>query len=772
VRVVFTFFKRLLRFALIMGVTVAALAVAVVLIAPQAGHLASAHRSDHERINLDPLAERSLIFDRNGSLLATLHLDQNRSQVPLSDVPKTVTGSIIAVEDANFYRHKGVNLRSIVRAAGSNIDTGRASQGGSTITQQLVKNGLVGNKRNFSRKIREAVLAVELEKQMTKDEILERYLNTVYFGNGAYGVQAAAEVYFNKSVGKLNWAEGALLASLIRSPNQYDPFRRRTLALRRRDLGFRRLIETHRLTRAEVSFYRQVPLPRSANQPRRVDDYFVDEVKQRLLDDPRFGLGATQSARYHSVFQGGLRIHTTFDPVAQLFALGARNQTMLTVPGSTGNGTFPLPGIDTKTGKPNFGTEAIVSIEPSTGAVRVMVGGPGFNRYKYNLATSNQQPGSSMKAFVLAALFENGYVPDDQVSGDSCKFKIPGQPLYAVEGKAGTDTITGQTKRSANCAFIRLGQIVGTRKVIDLARLMGITTPLAEGSLNPDLFVSLPLGTAVVKPFDMASAYSVFANDGMRNEPYFIDRIEDRHGKVLYQHRLSPVRVLQPQTARLVTQVLTANVEGGTGTRAKITTGQPAAGKTGTTQLATDVWFVGYTPQLATAIWMGGAGNTDISLTFPGIGGATGGKFPALTWGVYMNSLLARVPIIPFIDPDATRPGQDLRALNEVEPPSPAPTQPGPPLTLPGPPQTLFPPLVITPPTTVAPVATAPPLTAPPTIIITTPPATFLQPATTAPPATVLPPPTAPPGAPGTAPAGAPGPPGTPVPPPTTAAGP
>lgn len=652
---VITFFKRIIRFALIMAMTIAILAGAVVLIAPQTQRLVSAHRSDHARINLDPLAERSLIYDRNGALLATLHLDQNRSQVALRQVSKTVIRSIIATEDEHFYQHKGVNLRSVVRAATTNIDTGKISQGGSTITQQVVKNALVGNKRNFSRKMREAVLAVELEKQMTKNQILERYVNTVYFGNGAYGVQAASQVYFNKDAARLTWPEGALLASLISSPNQFDPFRHPAVSLRRRALVFRRLVETHKLTRPAVRLYNAVPLPITAHQPRQVHDYFVSEVQKRLLSDPQFGLGDTASARYRAVFQGGLRIHTTFDPPAQLLAVSARNQALLTVPGSPGDGTFPLPGIEQRRtspnyGKPNFGTQAMVSVEPATGAVRVMVAGPGFDRSPYNLATSLHQPGSSMKSYVLAALFSNGYVPSDLVSGDSCSFPVAGAgKLYTVSGGAGVDTITGQTKRSSNCAFLRLGQIIGIPKVIDMAKRLGVSSSL-------DSVASLPLGTSEVSPFDMAAAYSVFANDGVRNGPYLVDRIEDRKGKVIYQHRPSPELVLPPQSARLLNQVLTANVQGGTGKKAQITSGQPAAGKTGTTNDSKNLWFVGYTPQLATAVWMGSAGSTDIPMSFGG-GEATGGRFAALTWGAYMNLFLAGQPIVPFRDPDPTRGG-------------------------------------------------------------------------------------------------------------------
>ncbi|MCU1353316.1 MAG: mrcA [Acidimicrobiales bacterium] len=645
---------------------VSVLAGALALITPQASRLVSAHRSDHERISLTPLAERSLIFDRNSSLLATLNSDQNRVQVPLAKVPVTVTGSILAAEDNDFYKHKGVNLRSVVRAVDANLNSGGISQGGSTITQQVVKNSLTGNKQDFSRKAREALLALELEKQMSKQQILERYVNSVYFGHGAYGVQAASELYFNKDVSSVNWAEGALLAALIRSPNSYDPFRNPKLAKTRRDIVFERLVKTKRLSRDQVTWFKTVPLPTVANVPRPPNDYFVEEVKQQLLDDPRFGLGLTPAARNRAVFEGGLRVFTTFDPIAQLKALQARNET---VPGGKGDGTFDVidpvtgqPALDPN-GKPTFGTQAIASIEPGTGAVRIMVGGPGFEKYKYNLTTGRgRQPGSSMKTFVLTALFENGFVPNDTVNGGSCAFtQGRGAPIYAPgTGSGGVATITSQTQRSSNCAFVRLGQVVGLERVVDVAKRMGITTPLDANH------ISLPLGTSEVRPLDMAAAYSVLANDGVRNEPYFVERIEDRKGKVIYQHRGNPQQVLDPQTARLVTQVLVANVNGGTGKNARLGWGQVAAGKTGTTNNSSNVWFVGYTPQLATAIWMGvTSGNVDLARA--GLGGATGGRYPATTWGDLYQKLYDGTPLVPFVDPGPTRPGQSVGIVpNEI----------------------------------------------------------------------------------------------------------
>ena len=613
------YLSRILRFSLVMLLFVAVLSASAAVIGPQVVELVGAHRSDHERLSLKPLAERSYIYDSAGNLQGTLiNAEGNRVAVDLEDVPETVVGSVLAAEDQSFYRHKGVNIRSIGRAVDANLESGEASQGGSTITQQVVKNSLVGSEQDLSRKIREAFLAVELEKQMNerycpkpvkedcrkgKDQILERYLNSVYFGGGAYGVQAASEYYFNKDVGDLNWSEGALLAALIRSPSYYDPFKNPDVAKERRHIVFKRLLATKRLTPDEVKLYEQVPLPTVPNAPLPPSDYFVEEVKQQLLDDPSFGLGATPAARNRTVFEGGIRVYTTFNPDMQIKAIQARDATL---PNNKGDGTFDIN--DPKTGQVTFGTQAIASVEPSTGAVRAMVGGPGFERYQFNLATHlpGRQPGSSMKTFVLATLFENGFVPSDTVSGGSCNFDVPGQSEdYSVSGKGGTNTIVRQTQASNNCAFLRLGQVAGLDNVVGMAKRLGVRSPLeignsATGETTPPF--SLPLGTMDITPIDMASAYATFANDGMRNEPYYVERIEDRNGKVLYQHQLNPVRVIDAQTARLVNQTLAANVTGGTGKNARIDGGQVAAGKTGTTNDSADVWFVGYTPQLSTAI--------------------------------------------------------------------------------------------------------------------------------------------------------------------------
>jgi penicillin-binding protein 1A len=665
--------KRLLRFVIVMAGLVGVLTASLALAAPQVVELMSAHTSDPERLSLEPLAERSYIFDSKDNLQGTLinGENENRVQVTLDEIPETIVGSVLAAEDEAFYEHKGVNIRSIGRAVDANLDSGSVSQGGSTITQQVVKNSLVGSEQDLSRKIREAFLAVELEKQMKdehcpqpvrsdcragKDYILEYYLNSVYFGGGAYGVQAASEYYFRKNAADVNWAEGALLAALIRSPNSYDPFLNPELAKDRRDIVFRRLLDTDRLSQDEVDLYAQVDLPTEPNTPLPPNDYFVEEVKQQLLDDPSFGLGATPAARNRTVFEAGIRVFTTFDPTLQAQAIQARDETL---PNSNGDGTFNV--TDPSDGSLTFGTQAIASVEPGTGAVRALVG-PGFDRYKFNIATQlpGRQPGSSMKTFVLAALFENGFVPSDTVSGSSCVFKVPGQTeTYPVSSRGGTTTIARQTLSSNNCAFLRLGQIVGIDKVVDMAKRLGIRSPMDE-------FVSLPLGVFDITPLDMAAAYATFANDGLRNEPYYIERIEDRDGKVLYQHELRPVRVVDEQVARLVNATLASNVTGGTGRNAQIDNGQVAAGKTGTTNESSDVWFVGYTPQLSTAIWMG-APEGRISLDNAGLGGATGGRYPATTWGRFYSLAMAGLPQEDFIEPEGTRRGRSVgRAPNEI----------------------------------------------------------------------------------------------------------
>jgi penicillin-binding protein 1A len=656
----------ILRFASITVVAGVGLAGVGLALVPAFEELGDAGTSEEAMIDLGPLDQRSYVYAADGSLLTTLQAEIDRQPVPLGEIPQHTIDAVLAVEDADFYSHDGVNFRATLRALIRNVDEGETVQGGSTITQQVVKEELVGNEQSLDRKAREAVLARRLEELMTKDEILERYLNTVYLGNGAYGVQAGAETYFDKGVSELNIGESAFLAGLIANPTRFDPLRNPEAALERRDLALRRLVSVGLLTTDVASYIGTAPLPAEIKQFNpETQDYFVEEVKQALFDDPR--LGATREERQNRVFRGGLRIYTTLDPKAQLLATASRDEVLAEVaPEGTPRALVPL-APDPVSGTPRTATGAVVSIQPWTGAVRAMVGGAGFESDKFNVTTQGlRSGGSTFKVFVLMALLENGYLPTDSVNGGGpCTFRdIPGMfpDPYRVENFAnsggGGGTITSQTLRSSNCAYVRLGQIVGIKNVIEQARKMGITTPLEDA-------VSMPLGTKEVHPIDMAAAVASIAADGMFNAPYYIDRVVGPDGRVILAHEPDPRRAASIQSARLAAEVLEKNVISGTGNRARIP-GQHAAGKTGTAQNASDGWFVGFTPYLATAVWIGSTtDNESVEIRGTGI---TGGSYPAEIWGRYMRAWHEGLEEREYGEPElTTRSSRYLRLDREVD---------------------------------------------------------------------------------------------------------
>ncbi len=717
------------RFLLICAVSAVAMTAFCIALVPVARTFVAAGHGKAAPLDLDPLPERSLVFDRDGKLLSTLHAEENRSPVLLSGVPMLVRQAIMAVEDENFYFHSGVNLRATLRAFFANVEQGGVEQGGSTITMQLVKNALLTPERKLSRKVQEAVLAQRLEQQYSKDQILERYLNTVYFGNGAYGVQAAAEMYFSKDVSKLDWPEAAMLASLIRDPNGYDPFSHPKLAVERRRIALLRLVETGQLTKAQAERYSTKPLPR---QPNRVaeppKDYWVEAVKQLLLTDPKYKLGDTYAERYNALFKGGLRVTTTLDSGMQTKAMQARTDTL---PDHNANGLFVIsntssaslancPKLHDAAGHCE-GTVAMVAVEPSNGAVRAVVGGPGFTNWKYNLALDAQrQPGSAMKPFVLVTALEHGGSVLDTIDGGKCSFvNNGGTPNpYVVPGEGGVANLIRQLAGSVNCAFLRLGAYVGADKVVDQARKMGVTAPL-----SPNL--SLPLGSSPISPLEMAGAYASIANDGVYNAPYFVSRITDSKGDVIYDHTGDPRRVMSQETAREATVAMTAVVTGGTATRARLS-GRVAAGKTGTTQKHGDAWFVGFTPQLTTAVWMG---SPEAQIPLANVGGINvfGGTFPALLWHNFMTNALEGQDVLNFTPPSyagvvpkflKNEKGVELFAydpftVTTTTAGSTTSTVKKPTTTTTTVPRTTVPPT--TAPTTTAPPTTVPPTTGPPT---------------------------------------------------------
>jgi membrane peptidoglycan carboxypeptidase len=644
---------RLVAAVVMAGVLVA---TAVILLAPLVGGVANAVDTEPPTVDLDRLddfAVRSYVYADDGALLATLFGPENRQPVALADVPDPVVESILAVEDNEFWNHGGVNVLAIGRALFRNVDSGGVAQGGSTITQQLVKNALLNSDTTLNRKTREAALALELERQVTKEEILETYLNTVYFGSGAYGVQAAAETYWGLSVSELGWVEGSLLAGLIANPSRFDPFTNPEAAAGQRTLALQRLVELDKLTAEEAAFIDAFPMPEqrcsddnSIGLPQcnldqvapSTGNYFVEDVRQALLTDPRYGLGDTAADRAASLYGGGLRITTTLDPALQL----AAEQTA----------AAGVPANDLGV------TAAMVSIENETGAVRSMVGGPGYDQYRYNVVSQlpGRQTGSTFKTFVLLTALAQGAVPADSVAGGGSFPNPAGTPNpYNITGAGGT--LTSITAGSSNGGYVRLGQIVGLPEVGETAERMGLRTDFG------DYPISLPLGTLLTTPMDMASSFSAIANEGVRNPWYLIEKVEDANGNVLYTHEPEPTRALTRQVACLATNVLTEVVRSGTATRARLPN-QVAAGKTGTTERNSDAWFVGFTPYLTTAVWMG---NPDANVSMANLGGVAnfGGTFPAALWREFNTAYHADRPPLPFPTCEPQRPGRSITSSEQ-----------------------------------------------------------------------------------------------------------
>jgi penicillin-binding protein 1A len=629
---------RLLVIALLAGLGLALAVVALAIpVEALVNHGASSKANSLPDITA-PLSERSVVYAADGSVLATLHAAENRSPVSITQVPPQVINAVLDTEDARFWTHGGVDLKSTVRALASNVKSGAVAQGGSTITQQLVKIAFLTPQKHLDRKVKEAVIAMRLEKKYTKSQILEAYLNTVYFGNGAYGVQAAAETYFNKSAQQLTPVQGAFLAGMIRDPLGYDPILNPQDSKARRDFVLDRMVTQGHLATPDATALKATPIPSSLTPPLHSsdtrDDYFVEQVKQILLNQSTT-LGNSYSERYNALFQGGLKIYTTLDPRLQSLA---EQKVAAGVPGNS-------QGF----------TAALASIEPSTGKVRAIVGGPGFDTYKFDLATQAlRQPGSGFKLFTLLAAYEAGYGPYDTIDGSSpCAINFPGdpdllkQPVHNSEGdSAGALSLTSATAGSVNCAFIRLGHEVGLPKVIEMAHRLGL-----KEDFKP--YPTLIIGAQETTVLEMAGAYATLADDGVYHQPTFIDHIDDRNGKTIFRSNPVGKRVLDPQISEMAVQTLRAVVQYGTGTAANLYDRQ-VAGKTGTTEQNTDAWFNGFAPQLATSVWMGDPkGRTPMY----DVGGVTvfGGTYPARIWAAYTEAAMTGQPDVAFPTPDSSR---------------------------------------------------------------------------------------------------------------------
>jgi membrane peptidoglycan carboxypeptidase len=569
---------------------------------------------------------RSVLRAADGSVLALLHGDQDRAVVPLSAIPASVRGAVLAAEDARFYQHGALDLRGIARAAAVDLASGRLREGGSSIAQQYVKNVVTGDRRSLGRKLVEAVDAAELERSASKDSILAAYLNQVYFGEGVYGIATAAEHYFAVPVGRLSLAQAAALAGTIASPERFRPTAGKA-ARARRNLVLDRMAAAGFAGPARVAAARRQPLrPRVRPEPRRFP-YFVDAVTRTLLGDHALdaALGpAGSAARRRAVLEGGLRVSTTLRPADQRLAETAARDRLAGV------------GVDA----------ALASVDPASGAVVAMVGGRDFARSQVNLATGQGgggfPPGSSFKAFYLVAALEKGIRPSTSFDTASpVTVTAPACPTgYTVHNaepaSAGRLDLARATAQSVNTYYAQLMARVGTPAAIAVARRMGITSPLHD-------WCSLVLGTENLTPLELAGAYATLASGGIHCPPELIARITGPTGRVLFDGRPACRRVLDPRVAATAVGILRGVVgPGGTGFRAAI--GRPLAGKTGTTSSFADAWFTGFTPQLATSVWVGDPRARVPMRHLFGGGPVYGGTFPALIFHDYMAAALQGQP--------------------------------------------------------------------------------------------------------------------------------
>lgn len=515
------------------------------------------------------------------------------SKVSIKDVPKQLQQAIIATEDKNFYNHHGYDLWGLTRSMVENVLAGHVVQGGSTITQQLSRMLFLSNEQTYSRKLKEIIISARIEKSLSKDQILEMYMNNVYLGSGAYGVEGAAETYFNKKLSQLTLAEMALIAGLPQAPSVYSPFNNPQLAKKRRNQVLERMYKMHYIDKAtmeqaqaEKIHLTSVPKYYTLNKA----PYFCDYVMRELAR-----LGFTEQ----EITSGGYKIITTLDYKAQKRA----NEALVNDLAAWG-----------MRGKNN--QAAIFSFSPVDGKILVYAGGKNYADSQYDRVQAVRPPGSAFKPFIYTAAIQKGLTPNDMI--DDTPYKIGQWSPHNYGNKyRGRIPLYKALMISSNVCAVRLIEYVGVRSVIQVARIMGINTPLQYD-------YTIALGSNGVKLFELTRAYGVFANGGYKVEPYAIERVESSRGKILYSApRVRSEKVLDTEVAATMTSMLKMVIKRGTGRGADI--GKPCAGKTGTTDDYKDAWFVGFTPSVATGVWVGNDDNTKM-------GGLTGGTVPAVIW--------------------------------------------------------------------------------------------------------------------------------------------
>lgn len=568
-------------------------------------------------------SESTLIFSSDGKILARLHREENRQVVPLSKISPYLQKLVVGTEDARFYKHHGLDFFGIIRAAVKNVVYGRIVEGGSTITQQLARNLFLTQKRTVFRKLAEMILALQIERRYTKEEILELYLNQVYFGHNAYGIESAASLYFGKPAEELDLAESALLVGLIRAPEIYSPYHNFKGAKMQQIYVLNKALEQNIIDERDAKLAAIESLeftPKNLKRHGEIASYFISHVLSELLE--KYG--------DEMVYHGGLRVYTTLDSSMQ----SAAENIITTYASSEGK-------------RYKFSQAALVSIDPRTGHIKAMVGGVDFKESKFNRATqAKRPPGSAFKPFVYAAAMEQGLSPGAIIIDELTTFEVFPDEKWNPDGTwtpqnfdkkfRGPVTVRTALEKSLNVPSIKLLERVGINSAINAARRMGITSHLEPG-------LSLTLGSSEIPLLELTSAYGVFANSGIRVPPTSITKIENRQGLTLYKYDIQETKALDPNITAVMVDLMKGVLTNGTGVRGRIS--RPAAAKTGTTQEFRDAWFIGFVPQLVTGVWVGNDDNQSMD------GVAEVGVCPRI-WKAYNESALANEPVLDFPKPE------------------------------------------------------------------------------------------------------------------------
>ena len=585
---------------------------------------------------------RTTVYDARGRVLHEFFIE-NRNPVPLRQIPRNLVNATLSTEDRNFYHHWGVDLWGMARAATQNALHLHITQGGSTITQQLARNLFRTYERTVTRKLKEIALAIEIERNYTKDQILAMYFNQIYFGEGAYGVDAASKIYFGKPVQELTLPECALLAGLPANPSLYAPRRHPKAAAARRDKVLRNMLATHAITQVEFENAENAPLGVTAN--RYSNDrapYFVEMVRQHL--DERYGSNA--------VYEGGLKVYTTLDMDLQQIAERAVEKQLESLESElklkATHANFNAAAAAKEGGmRTPYLQGSFVALDPANGYVRALVGGRDFNQSNYNRAIQAQrQPGSAFKVFVYTAAMDNGYHPTDIIVDEPVSFPAGNGMLYQPGNYdrtyRGPVTLRYALQQSINVPAVKLLRKIGASLVASYARRMGIRSHVVQD-------LSMALGSSEVNLLELTSAYAVIADKGIRNDPIYILKVEDKSGNVLEKNAPHPVEVLSEETAAVMTSMMQEVVDHGTGYPARQRGFMnPAAGKTGTMDDYMDAWFIGFTPSLVAGVWVG----YDVKKTIgPGM---TGARAALPAWTDFMIGATRGQPVENFSAPTGT----------------------------------------------------------------------------------------------------------------------